>query len=334
MAVDVLAIGELLIDFTAERQAPDVGQAKSFARNAGGAPANVAVGVRRLALSSGFCGKVGDDPFGRYLAGVLRDEGVNVDGIRFDAQTRTTLAFVSLGEGGERSFSFFRNPGADMMLRADELDIKLISECKVLQHGSISLISDPSREATRTAVRIASGSGAIICFDLNLRPALWGSMDEARGAIFSSCREANVIKASYEELKELTGACGEEEGVMALRGHAKREVMIVVTCGSSGSSAYLGDLAVKAPGFAVESVDTTGAGDGFLASFLACLIGIAGDAPLKERMAGLTSKDLKSCLIRANAAGAICTMRKGAIPSLPTSAELEGFLAKRFFEKP
>lgn len=326
MGLDVLAIGELLIDFIAEGRASDVGQAASFTKNAGGAPANVAVGARRLGLSSGFCGKLGDDPFGRYLAKVLEDEGVNSDGLVFGSEARTTLAFVSLGEGGERSFSFFRNPGADMMLRAEDLDRKLISGCRVLQHGSISLISEPSAEATRTAVKIASEAGSAICFDLNLRLALWGSLDDARRAIFRSCAHADVIKASSEELMMLTGAVDAEEGIIALSKHAKPEALMVVTGGAAGSSAYLGGLRVSAPGFAVESVDTTGAGDGFLASLLACLIGIAGNASLRDRLPGLTGSEVRSCLIRANAAGAICTMRKGAIPSLPSSAELDAFL--------
>lgn len=332
MAVDVLAIGELLIDFIAEGLASDVGHAASFAKNAGGAPANVAVGVSRLALSSAFCGKVGNDPFGRYLAEVLSSEGVNVDGLRFDAHAKTTLAFVSLGQGGERSFSFFRNPGADMMLRADELDLPLLDGCRILQHGSVSLSSGPCAEAIRTAVRIASGAGAAICFDINLRPALWSSSDEARRAIFGSCIKADVIKASLEELAELTGAQDEGKAVTSLREHAKPEALIVVTNGPFGSTAYLRDIVVRAPGFLVESVDTTGAGDGFLACLIACLIRIAGDAPVKEALAVLSPRDLEASLIRANAAGAICTMRKGAIPSLPSAAEIDEFLAGRLMD--
>ncbi len=328
MAVDVLAVGELLIDFIAEGRASDVGGAASFVKNAGGAPANVAVGIRRLGLSSGFIGKVGDDPFGRFLAGVLGSEGVNIDGLVFDSEARTTLAFVSLGEGGERSFSFFRNPGADMMLRAEELDLKLISGCRALQHGSISLISEPSAEATRAAVRIASEAGAAICFDLNLRPALWEGLEDARKVIFASCRNADVIKASSEELMLLTGTEGEEDGVRVLRRHAKPEALIVVTGGSSGSSAFLGDLAVRVPGFSVGSVDTTGAGDGFQACLIACLIGLAKDAPLRGSLPRLTDSDIRFCLVRANAAGALCTTRKGAIPSLPSAAELDVFLEK------
>lgn len=329
MAVDVLAIGELLIDFIAEGPQSDVGHAASFVKNPGGAPANVAVGVSRLALSSAFCGKVGDDPFGRYLVGVLRDEGVNVDGLVFDTHARTTLAFVLLGECGERSFSFFRNPGADMMLRADELNMPILTGCRVLQHGSVSLSSGPSADATRAAVRIASGAGAAICFDINLRLALWNSLDEARRAIFGSCGQADLIKASLEELMELTGSPNEPEAVIALRKHTKPEALIVVTDGPSGSSAYMGDVVVRTHGFTVVSVDTTGAGDGFLACIIACLIGIAGDTPVKDSLSKLSPKDLEASLVRANAAGAICAMRKGAIPSLPAKAEIDEFLAER-----
>jgi fructokinase len=314
----VLALGELLIDFVPEQRGVTLAEASTFLKAPGGAPANVAVGVARLGVSSGFIGKVGDDPFGRYLVDVLRVAGVDVSQVRFDDEARTALAFVSLTAEGERDFMFYRHPSADMRHRADEIDEAAIRTASILHVGSISLIGESSALATRHAVRVAREAGVTVSYDPNLRLPLWPSEEAAAGAIRSLLPHAHVVKVSDEEVRFLTGS----DDLAAARSlwHEGWELLLV-TRGEAGVDYLLPDGEGSVSGFEVEIHDTTGAGDAFTAAVLAAL---ASTKDLTRDRAAL-----EGALRRANAFAALTTMRPGAIPAMPTREALAAFLAER-----
>ncbi len=309
--MDILCMGELLIDFVALESGVTVGEASGFIKAAGGAPANVAVAAARLGLSAGFAGQVGDDPFGHYLAGVLEANGVDIRALRFSSGARTALAFVSLGPGGERSFVFYRNPSADMLMRPEDVDLSVVDECRVFHYGSITLIDEPARSATLAAVRRAKASGKLISYDPNLRMNLWSSPEAARTGMLLGMQHADVVKVNQEELEFLTG---EQHAGALWREDMK---LIIVTHGSDGATLYTPRERFHAPGFAVEPVDTTGAGDSFVAAILAGMLEYGDDF----------DRHLPEIARFANAVGAITTTQKGAIPALPTRAEAAAFLA-------
>lgn len=311
--MDVLCMGELLIDFVALESGVTVGEASGFIKAAGGAPANVAVAAARLGLKAGFIGQVGDDPFGRYLAGVLEADRVDTRGLRFSPEARTALAFVSLGPGGERSFVFYRNPSADMLMRPEDVELSLVEACKVFHYGSITLISEPSRSATLAAVRHARAHGKLISYDPNLRMSLWPSAEEARAGMRLGMEDADVVKVSQEELEFLTGES--HAGALWRDGMT----LLVITHGAGGATLYTPRERFFAPGFPVEAVDTTGAGDSFVAGLLAGMLEYGADF----------DRHLSEIARFANAMGAITTTRKGAIPALPLRAQVEAFLAER-----
>jgi fructokinase len=313
---EIVTVGELLIDFIAEPAGLAVAEAQRFVPAAGGAPANVAVGAARLGAGAAFLGKVGDDPFGRKLATLLASEGVDVSGLRFDASARTALAFVALHEGGEREFSFYRHPSADMLYRADEVDLGLVRSAKILHFGSISMIHEPARAATLAAVEAARAAGVTVSFDPNLRPALWPDADAARAGLLLGWERAQVIKASEEELEFLAGDAGRAAARRLM--HPGLE-LLTVTRGARGVDYLTPDREGSVPGFAVEPRDTTGAGDAFVAALLESL---ARNPDLARR-----PDELRAALRRANACAALTVTRHGAIPALPSRAELDGFLA-------
>jgi fructokinase len=313
---DVLTLGELLIDFVADRSGVTLGEAERFLKAAGGAPANVAVGLRRLGVDAGFVGKVGDDPFGRWLADVLRRDGVELSQLRFDDAARTALAFVSLTAGGERDFLFYRHPSADQLHRAEELDLDAIARAGILHHGSISLIQEPSRSATFAAIDAARAAGATVSYDPNLRLPLWQDEGAAREGIRSAWHLAHVIKISDDELSFLTGSRDLAAAPSLLHDQLR---LLLVTLGNGGVAWFAGDRSGRVPGFEVETRDTTGAGDAFVAGVLAAL----------DATPDLTEDEaaLEEALRRANAYAALTTTRSGAIPALPSAEELERFLA-------
>lgn len=312
----VLALGELLIDFVATERGGSLGDVSTFVRAPGGAPANVAVGVARLGVASGFIGKVGDDPFGHHLADVLRAEGVDVSQVRFDGEARTALAFVSLSESGERDFMFYRHPSADMRHRPDELDEAAIAAAEILHVGSISTIVEPAASATRQAIRVAQAAGTLVSYDPNLRLPLWPDAAAAERGIRALWGDADVIKVSDDELRFLTG----RDDLAAARSlWTPRLRALLVTRGEAGVSYLLSDAEGHVPGFAVEVADTTGAGDAFTAAVLAALIRsprLLEDAPA-----------LEAALRYANAFAALTTTRRGAIPAMPDPASVDRFLA-------
>ncbi|MCA9907237.1 MAG: fructokinase [Anaerolineae bacterium] len=311
--MSIVCMGEVLIDFVALESGVTVGEASGFVKAPGGAPANVCVAAARLGMPAAFLGQVGDDPFGHHLADVLRREGIDVRGLLFSHEARTMLAFVSLGADGERSFSFYRNPSADMLLRPEEVVYDVIDDKRIFHYGSITMIDEPSRSALVAALEYARDHGLIISYDPNLRLNLWPDAETARAGMIAGLDYATVLKVSEEELEFITGG----DDVTPLWRDGMK--LIVVTRGAAGSSAFTRSTRADAPGFAVTSVDTTGAGDGFVAGMLAGVLEYGAE----------NAEKLPDMLRFANAVGAITTTKKGAIPALPTRAEALAFMKER-----
>lgn len=313
---EVIALGELLIDFVPTVSGLTLMETPAFQKAPGGAPANVAVGISKLGIPSGFMGKVGDDAFGRFLAKTLEDAGVDISALCFSEEARTALAFVSLTSEGERDFLFYRHPSADMLYRPDEVDEDYIRAARIFHYGSISLIGEPSRGATLRAVSVAHQAGLLISYDPNLRLALWPDADTARREMLAGWQHAQIIKISEEELVFLTG---ESDWVTAARSlwHVDQR-LLVVTRGKDGSSYITETGSGEVPGFSVQVVDTTGAGDGFVAGLLKGLY--------ESPRAWEDEARLREILRYANAVGAITTTKRGAIPALPTSDQVEQFM--------
>lgn len=309
--MSVAAMGELLIDFVALESGVTVGEASGFVKAPGGAPANVAVAAARLGMPAAFLGMVGDDPFGRYLDGVLRAEGVETRGLRYHPEARTALAFVSLGAGGERSFSFYRNPSADMLMTPADVLTDVIDAYQVFHYGSITAIGEPSRSAQNAAITYAQRAGKVISYDPNLRLALWPSADAARAGMLAGLDAAHIVKVSEEELDFLTGGT---DPAPLWRDSTR---LILVTRGERGAAAFTREGGYASfDGYRVESIDTTGAGDGFVAGTLTKWLEYGEAAP----------RHLDELLRFACAVGALATTRKGAIPALPTREAVAAFM--------
>ena len=319
--MDIICFGELLVDlFPAEIGRP-LAQVSAFRPVPGGAPANVAVAAARLGARSGFIGKVGDDAFGRHLQQVLIAEGVDVRGLRLDAQARTTLAFIAQPDVNSYEILFYRNPGADMLLRPEELDRGLLAGTRAFHFGSISLIAEPSRSATLEALRLARQARALISFDVNYRPALWPDAQSAREAILAASPEVDALKVNEAEMALLTGEQDLAQGSAALLGLGP--ALVVVTLGPRGSYFRCAEGAGHVPAFAVETVDATGCGDAFVAGLLTALL---TDGDWRAR---LTVDGLRQALRYANAVGALTALTQGVIPALPTAEAVRRFLAGR-----
>jgi len=321
---EAVCLGELLIDFMPQEVGLPLIDTYTFRKAPGGAPANVAVGLARLGVSAGFIGKVGEDAFGRFLARVLQENGVDASHLRFSREARTALAFVSLLPDGERDFMFYRHPSADMLLRPEEIDEAYIAAARVFHFGSITLISEPSRSATLRAAETAREHGLLVSYDPNLRLSLWPDEAAARRGMLTGLPYADVLKVSEEEAAFLTGREDLEEAL----GRLRRDydiALAVATLGRAGCF-YLGPAGGgRVPGFEVETVDTTGAGDGFAAGLLAELLRLA---PTRADIEKLTPADLAGLFTFANAVGALTTTKKGAIPSLPTRKQVTQFLGE------
>ena len=313
---DVIAFGELLIDFVPTTSNVTLIDAPAFKKAPGGAPANVAVGLSRLGVSTGFMGKVGDDAFGHFLAKVLSENGVDTSELLYSDQARTALAFVSLGADGEREFMFYRHPSADMLHRPEEINIDYIKRAKIFHFGSISLIGEPSRSATFRAVTAALDAGLVVSYDPNLRLSLWKDSQSAREGMMSAWNFASLIKVSEEEIEFLSGHTDIPLGVSAL--WHERLSLLVVTKGKNGCSFFTKEFSGDVPGMAVQPVDTTGAGDGFVAGLLKGI--------LEKPNTWNASQTLFDICHYANAVGALTTTERGAIPALPFSAQVEEFL--------
>ncbi|KAE8076534.1 hypothetical protein FH972_015177 [Carpinus fangiana] len=309
----IVSFGEMLIDFVPTVSGVSLAEAPGFVKAPGGAPANVAIAVSRLGGKASFVGKLGDDEFGRMLAGILEQYGVDGRGINFDQGARTALAFVTLRNDGEREFMFYRNPSADMLLRPDELNVELIRSAKVFHYGSISLIVEPCRSAHLKAMEVARDAGALLSYDPNLRLPLWPSPEEAREQIMSIWDKADVIKVSDVELEFLTKSDKIDDASALSLWHPNLKLLLV-TLGDHGCRYYTKNFHGAVEAFHVKTVDTTGAGDAFVGALLCKVV---DDQSILEDEARL-----RSVLKFANACGAITTTKKGAIPALPTEAEV------------
>jgi fructokinase len=314
---DVTALGELLIDFTENGLS---GQGNTlFEANPGGAPCNVLAMLKKLDRACAFVGKVGDDLFGRVLKDVAEQAGICMDYLVTDKDARTTLAFVQTFANGDRDFSFYRNPGADMMLTEDELPLEAIADSRIFHFGTLSMTHEGVRKATCKAVSHARENGAVISFDPNLRPPLWASLDEAKARIEYGLSQCDVLKIADNELEFMTGETDFDKGAAILREKYPNIRLFNVTAGSEGSYSYYEDKRVFVPACKLGgTIETTGAGDTFCASVL--------NFVLDHGLDGLTEADLTEMLRFANTAAYIVTTRKGAIRSMPGRAEVEALL--------
>ncbi|KAK9061953.1 hypothetical protein SSX86_019137 [Deinandra increscens subsp. villosa] len=316
----VVCFGEMLIDFVPTINGLALAEAPAFKKAPGGAPANVAVGIARLGGSSAFIGKVGEDEFGYMLADILKENNVNNEGMRFDPGARTALAFVTLKKDGEREFMFYRNPSADMLLLESELDLDLIRKAKIFHYGSISLITEPCKSAHIAATKAAKDAGVLLSYDPNLRLPLWPSAESAREGILSIWDTADIIKISEEEIAFLTnGEDPYDDNVVRKLYHPNLKLLLV-TEGPDGCRYYTKEFSGRVKGFKVDVVDTTGAGDAFVAGVLSKL---AADVSLLK-----DEKRLREALSFANACGAITVTERGAIPALPTTEAVMNALVK------
>ncbi len=313
---DVIATGELLVDFVSTVSGVTLIQAPAFQKAPGGAPANVAAGLAKLGVAAGFMGQVGDDPFGYFLAQAMRDLGVDTSNLCYSNEARTALAFISLHADGEREFMFYRHPSADMLYAPEDVDLDYVCSARVLHFGSISLIGEPARSATLLAVQAARAAGLRVSYDPNLRFSLWPSSDAARAGALLGWPLATCIKVSAEELVFLSGTDDLEAGARALWHPGLR--LLLVTCGAGGCAYFTPAFHGTVPGFAVAAVDTTGAGDAFTAALLKGL--------LADPEADRNETRLRALCCYANAAGALTTTERGAIPALPDAEQLEEFL--------
>ena len=315
--MDVVALGELLIDFT-ENGISSQGN-PLFEANPGGAPCNVLAMLTKLGHKTAFIGKVGNDFFGKQLEDAIKEIGINVTGLRKDDKVHTTLALVHTYPDGDRDFSFYRDPGADMMLTEEEIPEELILETRIFHFGTLSMTHEKVRRATKKAVAIAKQAGAIISFDPNIREPLWNSMDEAREQVLYGLGQCHILKISDNEIQWLTGKNDYTEAVKWIRG--KYDIpLILVSMGKEGSRAYYQDRMVeKAPFINENTIETTGAGD----TFCACVLHYI----CKHGLENLTEKNLKEMLTYANAAASIITTRKGALRVMPRPVEIEALIA-------
>ena len=310
--MDILTIGEILIDLT--QTGRDEKGIPQFAANPGGAPANLAVAAAKLGAQTAFIGKVGDDAFGRYLTEVLRENGVDASGVAVDETYPTTMAVVSVDARGERDFSFYRSANADVMLSAGDIPDAALRQAKVVHFGSVSLTADPSRAATLDAVRRAKTMGKTITYDPNYRANLWPDADTAVARMKAPLGLVDILKVSDEELPLLTGTADCAAGTAALAEQGVK--LIFVTLGPDGVFYRLGEKTGHVPGVRCTVGDTNGAGDTFFGAALSRLC--------KEDLAALTPETLEPILAFANKAASITTSRHGAIPAMPTLAEVEG----------
>ena len=316
---DVTALGELLIDFT-ENGTSSQGNPLMEA-NPGGAPCNVLAMLERLGKKTAFIGKVGKDMFGNQLKAAVEEVGIDTRNLIMDENVHTTLAFVHTYPDGDRDFSFYRDPGADMMLTKDEVQKELIENSRIFHFGTLSSTHEGVREATRHAIELAKEAGCIITFDPNLRPPLWKSLDDARKEIEYGMTKCDVLKISDNEVEFLFETTDYDKGAAMIR--EKYNIpLVLITMGKDGSRAYYKDLRVEAAPFLQENtIETTGAGDTFCASTL--------NYVLEHGLEDLTEENLKELLTFANAAASLITTRKGALRVMPSRQEVLDFIELR-----
>ena len=315
---DVTALGELLIDFTENGQSEQGNPL--LEANPGGAPCNVLAMLQKLGRHTAFIGKVGKDMFGRQLRAAAESAGICMDYLLEDPYVPTTLAFVKTFPNGDRDFSFYREPGADMMLQASELPQDVLKDTRIFHFGSLSMTHSEPRLATRKAVSLAKSEGALISFDPNLRPPLWHSLEDAREQIAWGLSRCDILKIADNELEFMTGETNFDRGAEILKNRYPNIQLLNVTAGASGSYSYSGNLRAFVPGFLLGgTIETTGAGD----TFCACVLHYV----LSNGLNALSEAKLREMLRFANAAAYLVTTKKGAIRSMPDEEQVNEILA-------
>lgn len=309
---DVIALGELLVDFTMNGQSEQGNNL--FEACPGGAPCNVLALLNKMGKKTAFIGKVGRDQFGTLLKNTIAEAGIDASHLVTDENVNTTLAFVHTFPDGDREFSFYRNPGADMMLNESEVDEEFAGRAKIFHFGTLSMTHDGVRVATKKAVQAAKESGSLISFDPNLRPPLWSSLELAKEQMEYGFSVCDILKISDNEIQFVSGKEDYDEGIGYLQ--EKYHIpLILLTMGRDGSRAYYKGMRVERPGFTVKTIETTGAGDTFGGSSLNYIV--------EHDFDSLTEEQLGEMLTFANAAAAIVTTRKGAIKAMPCREEIE-----------
>ncbi len=310
---DAVALGELLIDFVENGMSEQSNPL--FEANPGGAPCNVLAMLQKLGNKTAFIGKVGDDFFGHMLEETIRKCGIDTKGLSFDREVPTTLALVCKKPDGDRDFSFYRNPGADMMLTEDEVCEDLIRSSRLLHFGTLSMTHPEAEKATLKAVNIAKDSGGLVSFDPNYRPPLWDSKEHAREKMAFGLKHCDILKISDDEITFFTGKETVEEGIEIIRN--KYDIkLICATLGKDGSAGYYKGCKIAAPSKPnPDAIETTGAGD----TFMGCVI----DYCLHHDIDALSDENIKEMLERANRAASLITTRKGALKVMPDPEEFE-----------
>ena len=314
---DVIALGELLIDFTMNGQSEQGNN--MFEACPGGAPCNVLALLNKMGKKTAFIGKVGKDQFGTLLRDTITEAGIDASNLMVDENVNTTLAFVHTFPDGDREFSFYRNPGADMMLTADEVNPEVVKDTKVFHFGTLSMTHDGVREATKKAVETAKANGCLVSFDPNLRPPLWSSLDLAKEQMEYGFGKCDILKISDNEIQFVSGKKDYDEGIAYLQ-ETYNIPLILLTMGKDGSRAYYKGMRVERPGFSVKAIETTGAGDTFCGSSLNYLV--------DHDCENLTEEQLGEMLTFANAAAALVTTKKGAIKAMPVKEEVLELIQK------
>ena len=314
---DVVALGELLIDFAMSGQSEQGNNL--FEACPGGAPCNVLAMLTKLGKKTAFIGKVGNDQFGKLLKETIEDVGIESKGLVMDEKVNTTLAFVHTFPDGDRDFSFYRQPGADMMLTEDEVDYGLVRQAKMFHLGTLSMTDEPVRSATKKALAVAKEAGCLISFDPNLRPPLWSSLELAKEMMEYGFGYCDILKISDNEIQFVSGKEDYDEGIKYLQDKYNIP-LILLTLGKDGSRAYYKDMRVERGGYKVETIETTGAGDTFCGSSL--------NGILDREFDNLTEEDLGELLAFANAGAALVTTRKGAIRAMPERKDVEKLMNK------
>ena len=314
---DVIALGELLIDFTMNGQSEQGNN--MFEACPGGAPCNVLALLNKMGKKTAFIGKVGKDQFGTLLRDTITEAGIDASNLMVDENVNTTLAFVHTFPDGDREFSFYRNPGADMMLTADEVNPEVVKDTKVFHFGTLSMTHEGVREATKKAVETAKANGCLVSFDPNLRPPLWSSLDLAKEQMEYGFGKCDILKISDNEIQFVSGKEDYDEGIAYLQ-ETYNIALILLTMGKDGSRAYYKGMRVERPGFSVKAIETTGAGDTFCGSSLNYLV--------DHDFENLTEEQLGEMLTFANAAAALVTTKKGAIKAMPVKEEVLELIQK------
>lgn len=320
---DVICMGELLVEFVSTETNASLVRSPGFIKAPGGAPANVAVALSNLGLSAGFVGKVGDDPFGEYLRESLNAKSVDTQFLLTDSQARTTAVFVAVWDDGRKDLCFYRNPGADSMLLEEEMSVEMLKGGRCFHYGSVTFAAEPAASAQKKLLQMAWAQGMMISYDPNYRATLWPNPQIAQKTIQDFFSYCHLAKVSEEEWELVTGTNHLAEGIEKILDAGVE--LLVISRGENGALATNGVYQIEVPGLAVDVVETTGAGDGFLAAMIAQLL------PKREMFGSLDKipqEEVAAALDYANAVGAITCLKMGAIPALPTHEDVVRFLKK------